>query len=77
MAPVLPILVNYLHLKRYTRRVPRAAGDIANVGNAARFELDATLDPSLRALAEKVLPVCVAYSSVAQFTDGKDMLHDG
>mmetsp|Transcript_19781 Transcript_19781/g.59030 ORF Transcript_19781/g.59030 Transcript_19781/m.59030 type:complete len:895 (+) Transcript_19781:186-2870(+) len=56
---------------RYIRAVPKHAGDLRSIGNAADFELDHTLDPSLRDLAGRVLPLAVCYSNVAHFIDGK------
>lgn len=42
-----------------------------NVGQAPAFDIDSTLDPSLKSLVERIMPICVYYSNIARLTDGK------
>eukprot|EP00037_Helgoeca_nana_P021398 m.215931 g.215931 ORF g.215931 m.215931 type:complete len:877 (+) comp25633_c0_seq1:245-2875(+) len=62
---------------RYIRIIPRAPGDLRSIGNAADFSMDFSVDPSLRDLAKKMLPLAVYYSNVSHFTDGKNLFGDG
>eukprot|EP00041_Stephanoeca_diplocostata_P024560 m.626168 g.626168 ORF g.626168 m.626168 type:complete len:884 (+) comp22551_c1_seq6:142-2793(+) len=48
-----------------------------NVGQAPAFDIDSTLDPSLKSLVERIIPICVYYSNIARLTDGKGMFSDG
>lgn len=52
-------------------RPPTVPVSLGRASTVDRFVLDPSLDPSLAALAGRVLPVCAAYSAVACFIDGR------
>eukprot|EP00039_Didymoeca_costata_P009973 m.133126 g.133126 ORF g.133126 m.133126 type:complete len:838 (+) comp14664_c0_seq1:156-2669(+) len=52
-------------------------GSLSTISEISQFHIDASLDPSLRDLAFRVLPVCVAYSIISGFTDNRSSFASG
>ena len=49
----------------------------ANESAPRKFTIDKTLDPSLRNLVERVLPICSSYSAVVRFIEEKSTFYEG
>ena len=50
---------------------------ITNESAPRKFTVDKTLDPSLRNLVERILPVCSSYSAVVRFVEEKSTFYEG
>ena len=50
---------------------------LANESAPRKFTIDKALDPSLRNLVERVLPICSNYSAVVRFIEEKSTFYEG